>query len=127
VAPEATAAKTVLVVEDDEITSDGVGMVLRRKGYAVVGVGSGQEALSCLRRGLDPCLILLDMYMPDMDGWEFMAARGRDPALAAIPVVIMTGLVASGPEWAASLGAAGFLRKPFDVELLGRELGRCCG
>jgi len=102
-------------------------MVLRRKGYIVVSVGSGDEALSCLRRGLDPCLILLDMYMPDMDGWAFMAARAGDPALAGIPVVIMTGMVPSGPEWAASLGAAGFLRKPFDVDLLAREIGRCCG
>ncbi|HEV3262533.1 MAG TPA: response regulator [Gemmataceae bacterium] len=125
---EGTAAeKTILVVEDDEITREGIGVVLTREGYKIVGVGSGREAVSSLRRGLDPCLILLDMMLPDMDGWQFMQVRTRDAALAGIPVVLTTALGVSSPEWAASLGAVGLLRKPFDAELLAQEVKRWCG
>ncbi|HEV3257652.1 MAG TPA: response regulator, partial [Gemmataceae bacterium] len=124
---EGTAAeKTILVVEDDEITREGMAVVLTREGYKVVGVGSGREAVSSLRRGLDPCLILLDMMLPDMDGWQFMQARMRDAALAGIPVVVTTALGVSSPEWATSLGAVGFLRKPFDIEVLAQEVKRWC-
>jgi len=125
---EGTAAeKTILVVENDEITREGVGMVLRREGYTPVIVGSGEEALSSLRRGLNPCLILLDMMMPDMDGWQFMEAKMRDAALAGIPVVVTTALGVSSPAWAASLGAVGLLRKPLGAGLLAQEVKRCCG
>ncbi|HEV3256987.1 MAG TPA: response regulator [Gemmataceae bacterium] len=125
--PEMPATRTILVIEDDDITREGIGVVLRREGYTVVGVGSGREALLCLRRGLAPSLILLDIMMPDIDGWQFMQARMRDAALAGIPVVVTTALGVSSPEWAASLGAVGLLRKPFDADLLAQAVKRWCG
>jgi CheY-like chemotaxis protein len=67
------------------------------------------------------------MMLPDMDGWQFMQARMRDAALAGIPVVVTTALGVSSPEWAASLGAVGLLRKPFDADLLAQAVKRWCG
>jgi CheY-like chemotaxis protein len=124
---DAPSGGPLLVIEDNELAREGMAKVLTRRGYAVVTAADGAEALERLRDGLRPVLILLDMLTPGVDGWHFLAERRREPTLAAIPVLITTGLIVAAPEWAASLGAAGFLRKPFDVEDLIREVGRCCG
>jgi CheY-like chemotaxis protein len=118
---------TLLIVEDNEVVREGLAVVLRRAGYAVALAANGQEALAALRGGVRPDLILLDMLLPAVDGWRFLEQRRQEPALAAIPVVIMTGLGVAGPEWAASLGAAGLLRKPVATEELLREVRRCQG
>jgi CheY-like chemotaxis protein len=64
------------------------------------------------------------MLMPGCDGWQFLELRKPSPALAAVPVVLTTGLAAANAEWAASLGAVGFLRKPFAVDALLAEVRR---
>ena len=119
------AGETLLLVEDNEVVGEGLTVVLRRAGYAVALAGNGQEALSALRGGVRPDLILLDMLVPVVDGWRFLEQRRREPALAAIPVVLLTGLGVASPEWAISLGAAGLLRKPVATEELLREVRRC--
>jgi two-component system response regulator MprA len=124
---DATGSGTLLIVEDNEVVREGLAVVLRRAGYAVVPAANGQEALAALRGGLRPDLILLDMLLPTVDGWRFLDQRRREPALAAIPVVILTGLGVAGPEWASSLGAAGLLRKPVETDELLREVRRCQG
>src|SRR4051812_2934602 len=85
-------ARTLLVVEDNAITREGLAVVLRREGYAVVTAANGREALDCLRAGSAPALILLDMMMPAHDGWWFLEKRRRDPWLASAPVIITTGV-----------------------------------
>jgi two-component system response regulator MprA len=117
---------TLLFVEDNDVVRQGVTVVLRRAGYAVALAANGQEALSALRGGVRPDLILLDMLVPVVDGWRFLEQRRREPALAAIPVVILTGLGVASSEWAAALGAIGFLHKPVEPEKLLREVRRCC-
>jgi CheY-like chemotaxis protein len=124
---DAPSGGTLLVIEDNELAREGMADVLTRRGYTVVTAADGAEALARLRGGLRPALILLDMLTPYVDGWHFLSERRRDPTLATIPVLITTGLIVAGPEWAASLGATGFLRKPIDDEALIREVGRCCG
>ena len=124
---ETLTGLTLLVVDDHEITREGLAAVLRREGCQVAVAADGAKALALLRGGPAPDLILLDMMMPVLDGWHFLEERRRDPALALVPVLIMTGLGIAGDEWAASLGTAGVLRKPAETEALLREVRHCCG
>jgi CheY-like chemotaxis protein len=111
-------AKTVLVVEDDALQREGLVAVLRRHGHTVVPASDAEQALVTFRAGPAPDLILLDMLLPRRDGWWFLHQLRRDPLLARVPLVITTGLAVASDEWAASLGASGLLRKPFEVEAL---------
>jgi CheY-like chemotaxis protein len=105
---------SVVVVEDDLDIREVVRMVLEASGYSVLEAGEGAEALSVVR-GRRPCVIMLDLMMPGMDGFQFREAQLQDPAIAAIPVIIVSG--AGGiPEKAAKLGAAGYLVKPTDLQ-----------
>ena len=109
-------AKCVLVVDDDPDICEALQVVLESYGHRVVTAESGADALDKLRTGADPCLILLDLMMPGMNGIEFRGEQLRDPALAAIPVVILSadGDVAAK---AATVGAEGLL-KPVDLDVL---------
>ena len=79
--------KTVLIVEDDELVRDAIAEALRDEGYTVHIASNGREALDALQSAKkQPRLILLDLIMPVMDGWEFLRERERQPTLAGIPV-----------------------------------------
>jgi CheY-like chemotaxis protein len=108
----------LLVVEDGELVRQGLAVVLEQAGYVVVTAANGREALTYLRHQLPPALILLDMMMPEADGWHFMALRARDAGLASVPVVMITAIGVASQEWATSLGAAGYLHKPVTEEEL---------
>jgi CheY-like chemotaxis protein len=129
----APAGKTVLVVEDSDMEREGLAAVLRRAGYTALTAASGQEALACLRGSPRPDLVLLDMLLPGIDGWDLLqgqkGASGpqRNPALAGIPVLIITGMGIGSPEWAAALGAAGYLHKPLEIASLLDTVRRVCG
>jgi CheY-like chemotaxis protein len=100
----------ILVVEDDASILEMVLQILRAEGYPVVGAKNGIEGLAHVDR-LAPSLILLDMRMPRMDGWEFAAAlRARG---VASPVVVMTA-ADNAKRWADEVGADGFVVKPFE-------------
>ncbi len=105
---------TVLLVDDDFAVLDAMSDLLRDEGYTVGVAQSGREALEQLRRTEDlPSLILLDLMMPDMNGWEFREQQTRDPRIAGIPTVIVS---ANNPEETSrELGAEGFVRKPLDA------------
>jgi CheY-like chemotaxis protein len=121
------AWETILVVEDNEVQREGLAFLLRQAGYAVVAVAGGAEALRLLEAGPPFGQVLLDMMVPGRggDGWYFLEQRRRAPALARVPVLVMTGLDVAGEEWAASLGATGLLHKPLEVETLLGAVGRC--
>jgi CheY-like chemotaxis protein len=118
--------KTILVIEDDALFREGLTIILQREGYQVVATVNGREARDKLQDGTHPDLILLDMMLPVEDGWRLLDWRRQKPALASVPVVVVTGIRIGSPEWAASLGACGFLRKPVEVERLLAEVKRCC-
>ena len=104
---------TVMVVEDDAAIRDLVIEVLAHEGFEAVGARNGEEALRRLRGGeLHPSLILLDLMMPVMNGWQFREQQLRDPALAGIPVVVTSAV----PDH--EVPADGFCGKPFDWEAL---------
>jgi CheY-like chemotaxis protein len=121
--------KTVLVIEDDDIQREMLATELGHQGFIVVTATKGDEALNRLSSDSLPDLILLDMLNPseEHDGWWFLKQRQRIPVLALVPVVIMTSLSVACDEWAASLGAAGLIRKPFEVEPLLDEIQHCLG
>lgn len=105
------ASATVLVVDDDVDVRETVADALEDDGYVVLRATNGKDALRQLQDGARPRLILLDLMMPEMDGWAFRAEQQRVPELAAIPVIVFTAH-ASTREAAEQLGAAGALRKP---------------
>jgi CheY-like chemotaxis protein len=109
--------KRVLVVEDDALTREALGNILRGGGYTACAAAEGGEALEVLRRGPPADLILLDLLMPGMDGWHFRREQRRDPALANLPVIVCSG-TGDADLHAAALDAAGFLDKPFDPDRL---------
>jgi CheY-like chemotaxis protein len=119
------AGRGVLVVEDDPDIQDVLRLALETAGYPVSTADNGVEAMRQLQAATPPCLILLDLMMPVMDGWQFRAAQQRDPALAGIPVVVIS---ADGrvPQKAASIGAAGYLGKPVDFDRLVEVVRRYC-
>lgn len=117
-------AGTVLVVEDDLDIREVMRMVLEASGYQVLEAGDGAEAL-VVARAHHPRLILLDLMMPGMDGFQFRESQLRDPAIATIPVVIVSGGGAV-PQKAAELGAAGYLIKPTDLQRLLAVLRDLC-
>src|SRR5258708_37448244 len=80
----------VLVVEDDQATREALLAVLHARGFAAIGAADGREALDHLHEHPLPCLILLDLMMPVMNGWEFRQHQRNDSRLAAIPVLVLS-------------------------------------
>jgi len=110
--------KHLLVVEDDRDIRESVIEVLEDEGYVVSSASDGQQALALLRGGATrPHLILLDLMMPVMNGFQFREEQRRDAALADIPVVVITADVNARAK-AESLGAAGFIQKPVKIQPL---------
>lgn len=108
-----SAPRCILVVDDDPDIAFVIGNVLERDGYAVVIASDGSEALARLREGPTPCLVLLDLMMPGMSGWEFREIQLRDPTLSSIPVIVMSG-ANQLEQKTASLRLAGIVRKPIE-------------
>ncbi|MBF5045258.1 response regulator [Aggregicoccus sp. 17bor-14] len=104
--------RPILVVEDEHDIREAVSDLLQMEGYAVETACNGQEALELLERPADPCLILLDVMMPVMDGHAFMARLRAHERHARIPVVI-TSASPQVPE-----GARAHLRKPYELHRL---------
>jgi len=108
----------VLVVDDDRDIRDVLTDALEAEGYSVVTAADGQDALNWLRSGVArPCIILLDLMMPKMDGVQFQTELLNDGALASIPVVVLSA-DPSAIVAAKSLSFAGSLRKPVPLEAL---------
>jgi CheY-like chemotaxis protein len=112
-----SARARILLVEDDADLRESLCRVLEDAGYEVDGVRNGQEALEYLRREQPPCVVLLDLMMPVMTGWEFRDVQRRDPALSDIPVVILTA-DGRAQSKADALGVGKYLRKPVQLEEL---------
>ena len=112
----------VVVVEDDDDIRDTFRDVLEDEGYQVYTAANGLEALAILHRlHGEPCLVLLDLMMPVMNGWQFLVALQKDPELLQTPVVILS----AAPDNAQ--GAVKVMSKPIDVDtLLDTVKTYCC-
>ncbi|MFN2634193.1 MAG: response regulator [Thermoanaerobaculia bacterium] len=107
----------LLLVEDDADLRQSLSDLLRDAGFEVAVAENGLVALTYLEDSPPPCLVLLDLMMPVMNGWEFREAQTRNHKLSDIPVVILTADGRAELK-AESLGAAGYLRKPIEVARL---------
>jgi signal transduction histidine kinase/CheY-like chemotaxis protein len=114
----------VLVVDDDATVRELVERHLKRAGFAVVTASGGKEGLRRIQE-LRPAAVTLDIMMPDLDGWTVLAAMKGDPALASIPVVLMSMVDQKNRGYA--LGAADYLVKPVDRTKLVETLTSICG
>jgi len=117
--------RPVLVVEDDEDVRDAVAASLRDEGYDVAEAENGRLALEWLQSNADPCLVLLDLWMPVMTGMELHAVMAQDPRLAAVPLVVVSA-AGDGRARAQQMGAIGCLRKPLDLHDLLATVERYC-
>jgi len=113
----------ILVVDDDPDIRDSLREVLEDEGYEVACVGSGQEALHHLKTTTpQPCVILLDLMMPVMDGWQFRREQKLHPEIAEIPLVVIT---ATGKR-PVLIDAAELVMKPLDLTQLFAAIERYC-
>lgn len=113
----------LLVVEDDAAIAATLRDALHDAGHSVRLAGTGAAALDELHQEL-PDLILLDLMLPDMDGWTFLRRRERE--LARVPVLVVSAAGPGGAAAAHELGAPIFLAKPFDLDVLLGQIDRLC-
>src|SRR5579862_1066400 len=109
------SGRSLLVVEDDADIREALDGLLSMEGFRVSGCSNGREALDWLRNSPKPDLILLDLMMPVMDGWQFRVAQKEDPELAHIPVLALS---ADSTAKAAAIDAEAYLKKPVDYDTL---------
>ena len=115
----AAIGKTVLVVDDDVEIRETIRDVLEEEGYRVELASNGAEALAHLRAQADdahPSLVLLDLMMPEMNGWQFCEEQRRDPRLSSIPVLVISA--ASVDAKKGSIAGYAFLKKPIELARL---------
>ncbi len=114
----------VLVVDDDPNIRRMMMAALRREGYAFFEAANGREALDIMRRE-HPAVVVLDLMMPVVSGWDVLKERADDPDLLSIPVIIISAN--RGPELATAMdkGICAFLPKPFDISALSALVRSC--
>jgi signal transduction histidine kinase/CheY-like chemotaxis protein/HAMP domain-containing protein len=120
---EDTARATVLVIDDERATRDLIGDALAREGYRVVTAPGGRNGLR-LAKETKPDAVILDVIMPDVDGWTVLRSLKSDPELCEVPVILVT--VLGDREMGIALGAAEHISKPIDPPELLRTLDRIC-
>jgi len=108
---------SILIVDDDADIREALGDVLTDHGYQIAAVRNGREALTYLRKGARPRLILLDVMMPVMDGLTFRREQMQDPELAQLPVLLISAGHEAGLDLQA-LGLTQMMRKPIDLNQL---------
>jgi CheY-like chemotaxis protein len=117
-------SKPILIVDDDKDVRIALAELLEGEGYTVAGAHNGREALKLMRGGLHPAIILLDLMMPVMDGWDFRSEQQRDPALSHVPVVIVSASGFSAESIHTQFRPAGYVPKPLEHKQLLDVIGR---
>ncbi len=112
------ATRPILIVEDDLDIRDALQEILEDEGYLPYAAANGAEALEVLDRVPKPGLVLLDLMMPVMDGYQFLEIFRANPEFADIPVVVVTAGILVVP------GITGFIKKPFDTAQLLRMVNK---
>ena len=115
---------SVLIVEDDRDTREMLGRFLELEGFDVQTAANGELALKVLQDEGRPSVIILDLMMPVMNGWQFRVAQQSDPNLSEIPVVVVTA--AGVRDDIPAISADGWLSKPVDFDRLLATIGPLC-
>jgi len=123
---EVHGCRTILVVEDNDTISETLKDLLELEGYHVILAKNGREALTAIDNALRPCLILLDMFMPIMDGWEFLdqLKLKEGDLITSLPIVV-TSAAGERAEEASKL-VRGFIKKPVDLNVLLKTVETFC-
>jgi CheY-like chemotaxis protein len=116
------SCKPVLVVEDDDDIRNALQDILITEGYTVFCANNGQEGVDILKKMECPGLILLDLMMPVMNGWEFITVKDKDVQLAPIPVVVVSAVADRGKP----VHARGFIKKPINLDVLLKVVSQYC-
>ena len=118
----------IMVIDDDRDVSGAIMEALRDADYEPIAATNGREALDKLR-SLDemPCVLLLDLMMPEMDGWSFRNEQLDDPHLRSIPVVVMTAHGGPNDPPVREVDDADMLRKPVGLQALLAKVEQYCG
>ena len=117
---------SVCVVDDDADIREVLTDVLALEGYDVVAAGDGESALALLRARPSRCrVILLDLMMPHMNGWEFRRQQLQDPAIASIPVLLLTG-AGTATKSIDELQVAATIEKPVELDALLAHVAQYC-
>jgi len=112
-------AKKVLVVDDDVRNIFALSSVLERRGMVVLTAGTGREAIAILDSTPDLSIVLMDIMMPEMDGYETMQVIRQNPALHRLPIIALTAKAMMGDrEKCMDAGASDYLAKPVNTEQL---------
>jgi len=125
--PPPGAAGRVLLVDDDFGILDGLSDFLENEGFAVVPASNGIDALNQLRSGLRVGVIVLDVMMPMMDGWDFRAEQLADPSLRDIPVVVISASGFAQDNLQRQFYAREVLSKPLELDRFLQALKGICG
>jgi CheY-like chemotaxis protein len=118
--------REVLVVEDDDDLRESLSQALRDHGFAVTTVADGQQALDLLHGGNRPAVILLDLMMPVLNGWELRDALRDNPKLAGIPQLVISAYVDEAEQHVLGLPREDCIRKPFHLRILLDAIERHC-
>ena len=118
-----TPTPTVFIVEDDVDTREMLGRFLELEGFNVETAENGQQALERLESGTRASVIVLDLMMPVMDGWQFRREQAQRANLAQIPVIVVS---AAGRDRISQIDADAYLSKPVDLEELLERIGKYC-
>jgi CheY-like chemotaxis protein len=114
---------TVFIIEDDVDTRDMLSRFLELEGYKVEVAANGRQALERLAGGADACVIVLDLMMPIMDGWEFRRRQVEDARLKDIPTIVVS---AAGRDRLSKISANAYLSKPVDMDELLARVSQFC-
>jgi CheY-like chemotaxis protein len=115
---------SVMIVEDDRDTREMLGRFLELEGFDVRTAENGQMALESLSADRSACVILLDLMMPVMNGWQFREAQTNDPRFAKIPVIVVTA--AGARDDIPAIHADGWVSKPVDFDRLLATIASLC-
>lgn len=118
-----TVPPTVLVIEDDQDTREMLGRFLELEGFNVETAANGRQALERLGSGVRASVIVLDLMMPVMDGWQFRLEQIRDASLSHIPVIVVS---AAGRDRIDKIKAEAYLSKPVDLDELLERITQYC-
>jgi len=125
--PRKASRQGVLVIDDDADIRGALVGALEDEGYRAMSASNGLEGLEVLRiLPTPPSVILLDLMMPVMDGWQFCAEQRQDPLLSKIPVVVVSAH-GNVEEEASQVSASACLRKPFLIQDLLQTIAKVCG
>lgn len=122
--PIQTDKKVLLIIDDDESIRETLQQVLEIEGFDVLAAAEGKTGLEVLKLNKEKIgVVLLDLMMPEMNGWQFLEVQQNDPEISAIPVIVITAF----PNESGSIRPSAILKKPLDPESLIERILPLCG